>query len=306
MRAHGGIQGPGRFRAWRRSTHGGLFFQRHDRPGAQPALPQRSIAGSLWQASLTPGFEENVLDGPGTGGKWRWAILTPPPHRPRIPPWSTCWRLSASGPARRTGPFLARTNEEGAWTLDLERHHCRAAPRRQIGTPLLLLGPAFMFVHLLDYLAGHELHFELAPRLARDGNRRLQRPLARIAARPNCTRSSRGASAFPPPHIICEYGMSELSSQAYDRSIGASGVDSGAADRSSAFPPGRARRSSLRRPAEKWPRAKRVWCASLIWPMSIRCSRFRPKTSAFAAAMVSSCWGGPSLAEPRGCSLMAI
>ena len=81
-----------------------------------------------------------------------------------------------------------------------------------------MLGTAFSFVHLLDYLAENNLRFELPKdsRVMETGgykNRSRTMPKtelhALITERLDIAREN----------IICEYGMSELSSQAYDCEI---------------------------------------------------------------------------------------
>ncbi|HKW29188.1 MAG TPA: hypothetical protein VJT54_07625 [Verrucomicrobiae bacterium] len=81
--------------------------------------------------------------------------------------------------------------------------------------PVILLGTAFSFVHLLDDLGERDLRFQLPPgsRVMETGgykNRSRAMPKdelhALITARLGVTTEN----------IICEYGLSELSSQAYD------------------------------------------------------------------------------------------
>jgi len=77
------------------------------------------------------------------------------------------------------------------------------------------LGTAFSLVHLLDFLAENNLKFQLPEnsRVMETGgykNRSRSMPKAKLHA----LISER--LGIPPEHIICEYGMSELSSQAYD------------------------------------------------------------------------------------------
>jgi hypothetical protein len=81
-------------------------------------------------------------------------------------------------------------------------------------TPQILLGTAFSFVHLLDFLAEQNLRFNLpaGSRVMETGgykNRSRSMPMAELHAL--ITERLRVA----PENIICEYGMSELSSQAY-------------------------------------------------------------------------------------------
>jgi hypothetical protein len=99
----------------------------------------------------------------------------------------------------------------------------RASSRRllhipQSANPVLLLGTAFSFVHLLDYLAENDLRFQLpaGSRVMETGgykNRSRAMPKAELH------QLITERLGVPPSHIICEYGMSELSSQAYDSRI---------------------------------------------------------------------------------------
>ncbi len=82
-----------------------------------------------------------------------------------------------------------------------------------------MLGTAFSFVHLLDHLADRDLRFELPPgscALETGGYKGRSRSLPKAAL--HALISQRLGIA--PRHIVCEYGMSELSSQAYDCAVG--------------------------------------------------------------------------------------
>jgi hypothetical protein len=110
--------------------------------------------------------------------------------------------------------FLGCIGEDGGWTLDFES--ALAAFRRcaEMHQPILILGTAFLYVHLLDYLAHRNISLKL--------------PVGTMAME---TGGYKGRSRDVPKrelhqligerlgiseaNIICEYGMSELSSQAY-------------------------------------------------------------------------------------------
>jgi hypothetical protein len=82
-----------------------------------------------------------------------------------------------------------------------------------------LLGTAFSFVHLLDFLGERNLPFRLplGSRVMETGgykNRSRAMPKSELHAL--ITKQL----GIPQSHIVCEYGMSELSSQAYDRKVG--------------------------------------------------------------------------------------
>ena len=104
---------------------------------------------------------------------------------------------------------------DGSWVLDFDAALKALRESCANGKPLIMLGTAFSFVHLLDFLAEQDLRFQLpaGSRVMETGgykNRSRSLPKAElhklIAER----------LEVPPSHIICEYGMSELSSQAYD------------------------------------------------------------------------------------------
>jgi hypothetical protein len=82
----------------------------------------------------------------------------------------------------------------------------------------LLLGTAFSFVHLVDFLEEKDLRLQLPPgsRVMETGgykNRSRTMPKAELHA---LITEYLGIAA---ENIVCEYGMSELSSQAYDCSL---------------------------------------------------------------------------------------
>src|SRR5437773_12297177 len=56
--------------------------------------------------------------------------------------------------------FMGEVDESGGWKLDLERIRVELVNALK-GPPVLLLGTAFSFVHLLDYLAQSKVRFQL-------------------------------------------------------------------------------------------------------------------------------------------------
>jgi hypothetical protein len=151
-------------------------------------------------------------------GNWQLAILTPPPaEAPRsslVHMFETIRR--ELGPAESR--FIGRVAEDGTWALELEAAVEVLRKASQTGQRLLMLGTAFSFVHLLDYLAEQDLRFVLAPgscALETGGYKGRSRSLPKAAL--HALISER--LGIPPGHIVCEYGMSELSSQAYDSAL---------------------------------------------------------------------------------------
>jgi hypothetical protein len=184
---------------------------------------------AIYEASLWPWFAAHLLpdfNGAAHGGSdfkfqisnFKLAVLTPPqtlaPRSSLVHMFDTVRReLGAS-----ESVFVGRLRERGAWTLNFDSavRTLRSAVESQ--TPLLLLGTAFSFVHLLDFLSEKNLRFELPAGsrvLETGGYKGRSRALPKTELHGFMTRRL----GIPRSHIICEYGMSELSSQAYDAAI---------------------------------------------------------------------------------------
>lgn len=177
---------------------------------------------ALYEASLLPWFERHLLpemvrqpvEAPPAGAPVSFLFLTPPPAA--APRSSLVWMLGAI--ARRWRDdfvFAGRVGSDGGWELDQDRALAALADAGRRGRPVVVAGTAFNFVHLLDALAGRGERFELpaGSRVMETGgykgrSRRLPREQLHefIAER----------LGVPASAIVCEYGMSELSSQAYD------------------------------------------------------------------------------------------
>ncbi|MDE3066898.1 MAG: long-chain fatty acid--CoA ligase [Verrucomicrobiota bacterium] len=202
--------------------------------GTTTQKPSRHFHGveslALYEASSWRWFLENVLPdlqfkrgaggaaGSSPSGNPPPAIfLTPPPAQ--TPRSSLVYMLDVV--RRRLGApataFVGKINADGAWELNYDALRAALAPGCQAADapPLLLLGTAFSFVHLLDWLGEQNLAFKLPPGsrvMETGGYKNRSRAMSKmelhalIAAR----------LGVPIVNIICEYGMSELSSQAYD------------------------------------------------------------------------------------------
>jgi len=112
--------------------------------------------------------------------------------------------------------FAGTIATDAAWALDYDALLAALSPGS--GTPdprpHLLLGTAFSFVHLLDFLVENNLRVQLpvGSRVMETGgykNRSRAMPKEELHA------LITERLGVPPENIVCEYGMSELSSQAY-------------------------------------------------------------------------------------------
>jgi hypothetical protein len=168
-----------------------------------------------------------------------------------------------------------------------------------------LLGSAFNVVRLLDHLAANNLGLRLAEGsrvMETGGYKGRSRSLPRAELHALITRHL----GVPPSHIICEYGMCELSSQAYDGK--ASSVECGIsrAGRAFRFPPW-ARAQIVSPETDREVREGetgliRVFDLANVWSilaiqtgdLGVRCGE--------GFELI----GRADYAEPRGCSLLTL
>ncbi|MBM3836554.1 MAG: hypothetical protein FJ398_01110 [Verrucomicrobia bacterium] len=107
-----------------------------------------------------------------------------------------------------------------AWRLQTDRAWASLAEAADNDQPVVLLGTAFSFVELLDWMFTNQLRLSLP-----SGSRALEtggyKGRTRALPKAELYAMITGRLGIPSTHIVCEYGMSELSSQAYDRVAGA-------------------------------------------------------------------------------------
>lgn len=163
----------------------------------------------LYETSLWAAFEKNVI---GSCRDYDLLFLSP---YPRVTPHSSLVHMFETVGRRAAGPdsvFVGKLDCAGAWTIDFD---AALAALRMANKPQIILGTAFSFVHLLDFLADRDLRLQLpdASRVMETGgykNRSRTMPRAELHS------LIEEFLGIPRERIICEYGMSEISSQAYD------------------------------------------------------------------------------------------
>lgn len=165
---------------------------------------------AVYEASLWPWLKENLRF---TNDDLRLLSLTPPPRH--VPHSSLVHMFDFA--RRKFGvdenAFLGRAGEDGSWTLDVEA--VINALTEPGDKPQLVLGTAFSFVHLLDTMGERNLRLRLpggSRVLETGGYKGRSRTMPKVELH-RLIVERLGVSA---ENIICEYGMSELSSQAYD------------------------------------------------------------------------------------------
>ena len=201
--------------------------------------------------------------------------------------------------------FAGEPARDGAWNLNFEGALAIVRRSRESNHPLVLLGTAFSFVHLLDFLVGENLYFQLPP-----GSRAMETGGYKGRSRAIPKRELHALITvrlgIPQSHIVCEYGMSELSSQAYDvqTPTQSSKLKTQNSERTFRFPPwARAQIISPetgREVADGETGLIRVFdLANVFSAMAIQTEDLGIRRGAGFELI-----GRSALAEPRGCSLM--
>ena len=188
---------------------------------------------ALYEASLTPWFRRHVFAGAEkVGHAFRLVheeiaearqtpallcILTPPPadapHSSLVHMFETVRRELGTTDSVFTGGV-----SDGVWILDLTQTVSVLHQAVSTNRPIVILGTAFGFVHLLDHCSARGIRFVLPP-----GSRALEtggyKGRSRSLVKEELHEFITGFLGLPASHIVCEYGMTELSSQAYDQTV---------------------------------------------------------------------------------------
>ena len=171
-------------------------------------LPAPALAG------LVPNSHEQSIAGPVFPGKV--LALTPPPEQ--APHSSLVHMFDTLRCALSWSEFLfsGSARPGGGWVVDYARVLELLQAAARTNEPVMLLGTAFSYVHLLDHLAEQELQFRLpmgSRVLETGGYKGRSRALPKAELHALMTRWL----GIDAGQVVCEYGMSELSSQAYNR-----------------------------------------------------------------------------------------
>lgn len=144
--------------------------------------------------------------------------LTPPPAR--VPHSSLVHMFGAIvGSGGHPGScFAGLLGDDGSWEIDFGRITAFLRDRQAANQPVCILGTAFNVVHLLEAMETAGTRFLLPPGsrlLETGGYKGRSRELPRLALHA----AAGAALGLPPAAIVTEYGMSELGSQGYDRTV---------------------------------------------------------------------------------------
>ena len=163
---------------------------------------------SVYGESLWKWFQANL------GDAGELCFLTPGPkeamHSSLVYMFETIRRKYSLPETAFTGTMAADDSWQVAFSSTIQKLKAAVDSAK----PLTLLGTAFSFVHLLDHLAETNVRFELptGSRVMETGGYKNR---SRILPKAELHALITKQLDVPADQIICEYGMSELSSQAY-------------------------------------------------------------------------------------------
>lgn len=185
------------------------WFARHVL-GRADGLQPPSVAPASSEAPVLTKIPDGDCKSPT-----RFLCLAPPPEQ--APRSSLVHMFACVGAAFGAGGarFFARVGADNAWALDAAAALAALRDAERAGEPVVLLGTAFMFVHLLDDLESRSETLVLPPgsrAMETGGYKGRSRELPKAELHAQLT----ARLGVPRESIVCEYGMSELSSQAYD------------------------------------------------------------------------------------------
>lgn len=149
------------------------------------------------------------LDKPG------FLSLTPPPSEAPHSSLAHMMGTVISAFGSRDSLFAGRIGADGVWELDMDRLLFALRKSMCANRPLWLLGTAFNFVHVVDHFIANNMRYRLAEGsrvMETGGYKGRSRSMPKHELHALITKHL----GIPSQRIVTEYGMSELSSQAYE------------------------------------------------------------------------------------------
>jgi hypothetical protein len=284
--------------------------------GTTEQIPSRHFHNAdslaIYEASLLPWFEKNFLadwnelqedEIVGPIDKPGMIFLTPSPAFAPNSSLVHMFETIRDKIASRDSLFTGKLDEQNAWELDIDKTLFALRKSMCANRPIAILGTAFSFVHLLDHFAANNIRYRLAEGsrvLETGGYKGRSRAIPKSELHELITRHLGISSS----RIVCEYGMSELSSQAYDRKIQSSKFK-GQNPRAFHFPPWA--RAQIISPESGKEAAEGETGLVRIFDLANVSSVLAIQTEDLGIRRGKGfeLIGRAQLSEPRGCSLMA-
>jgi hypothetical protein len=156
---------------------------------------------------------------PNQQERLQFLFLTPPP--PDAPNSSLVHMFDTLRRAWGTADsaFAGGIDSAGRWSLSTSLTHRTLIQAADNSQPIAIFGTAFSFVELLDLLSTRQtrVRLPLGSRILETGG---YKGRSRVLPKPELYGHLSEALGIPGTAIVSEYGMCELSSQAYDHAAG--------------------------------------------------------------------------------------
>jgi hypothetical protein len=266
---------------------------------------------ALYEASLLPWFQRHLLprsperevEALGTA-QTKAIVLSLTPDTGEVPNSSLVHMFEA---VRTTfgspeSAFVGKLEQDRAWGIDVASLRKRLNLAECNERPVILLGSAFNFVHLLDDVNSVGSVLPQGSLVLETGG---YKGRSRTMPKAELHHLIARRLGVPPSRIVTEYGMSELSSQAYDCIAG--GPESADPDRRVfRFPPWA--RAQVVSPESGREVAEGETGLLRIFDLANARSVMAVQTEDLAVRRADgfALLGRAVHAEPRGCSLMAV
>lgn len=260
---------------------------------------------ALYEASLTTWFDLNLLG--LAPQRTDFLLLSPPPeqvpHSSLVHMFETVRRRFGSSDSVYAGTIDA----DEIWRLDPVLAVQWLRQRASLRRPTMLLGTAYLYVNLLDYLTetGSRLTVPNDSRILETGG---YKGRSRSVPKGDLYQGLSSVLGIPLTHIVSEYGMCELSSQAYDYRLRetCSSATGEKEARCFQFPPWARARVVSPESGEEVEEGDtgliQVFDLANVWSvMAIQTEDLGIRRGAGFHLL-----GRATLAEPRGCSLMSV
>jgi len=252
---------------------------------------------AVYEASLRPWFQAHLLADLEPAAKLPMVLLTPDAIQAPCSSLVHMFEMLRRAFGSTDSWFTGAVDADSTWKIDFDAALRALQQAMERNRPVVLLGTAFNFVHLLDDFGDRDLRLSLpggSRAMETGGYKGRSRSLHRSELHALIT----DRLGIPATHIVCEYGMSELSSQAYDQTIGST--------RNFRFPPwARAQVVSTetgREVCDGETGLLRVWdLANVASVMAIQTEDLCRRCGDGFELL-----GRAALAEARGCSLMTV
>ena len=168
----------------------------------------------VYERSLLAGFKPHVLPDRKQAA---FLILSPRPEK--VPHSSLAHMFGALQRefGRDYTRYVGQVSSDGSWLLDFSKLEEACFELSQCAESVVICGTAFSFVHWCDWLGSKRIRFPAGSRVFETGG---YKGRSRAVPKDELHQLIEQAFSIPKTHIISEYGMSELSSQAYDRVAG--------------------------------------------------------------------------------------